>query len=66
MRFRVRVLDGDLVVRVFEVEETTAVYDAATLDVDFPDGPGVGAVVAIAQWGQEYGGWGREVRTPLT
>jgi hypothetical protein len=66
MRFRVRVLDGDLVVRVFEVEETTAVYDAATLDVDFPDGPGGGAVVAIAQWGQEYGGWGREVRSPLT
>jgi TP901-1 family phage major tail protein len=66
MRFRLRVLDGDLVVRTFEAEAMEAVYDAASLVVDFPGGLGGDAAVATAQWGERYGGWGREVRTPLT
>ncbi|WP_269516052.1 baseplate multidomain protein megatron [Brevundimonas subvibrioides] len=58
-RFRVRVLDGDVERRVFEVEGLSAVYAVADLAADFPGGPGEGARVAVAQYGVDWG-WGRE------
>ncbi|QTN19158.1 glycoside hydrolase/phage tail family protein [Brevundimonas sp. AJA228-03] len=58
-RFRLRVLDGDVERRVFEVEGLSAVYAGADLAADFPGGPGEGARVAVAQYGVDWG-WGRE------
>ncbi|MBN9479903.1 MAG: hypothetical protein J0I52_06680, partial [Bordetella sp.] len=58
-RFRVRVLDGDVVRRVWEVEGLAAVYGAAEIVADFPGGVGPGARVAVAQWGEGFG-WGAE------
>ncbi|MEN5228927.1 baseplate multidomain protein megatron [Brevundimonas naejangsanensis] len=63
-RFRVRVLDGAVVRRVWEVEGLEASYGAAEVAVDFPGGPGASAQVAVAQWGQGYG-WGAEATVRL-
>lgn len=59
LRFRVRVLDGDETVRVFEVEDSLATYTAASLAEDFPGGLAAGSRVAVAEWGDGYG-WGIE------
>jgi len=59
-RFRVRVLDGALERRVWEVEGLEVVYLADWVTADFPDGPGPAARIAVAQWGDGYG-WGAEV-----
>ncbi|KQW82655.1 baseplate multidomain protein megatron [Brevundimonas sp. Root1279] len=64
MRFRVRVLDGAEVRRVFEAEAPGAEYPAAWVEADFPDGPDGGAIVAVAQWGEGHG-WGEEAVAPL-
>jgi hypothetical protein len=64
VRFRVRVLDGLETVRAFEVEATQAVYAATLAALDFPDGFGADASLAVAQWGEGYG-WGMEARTAL-
>ncbi|AQR62632.1 hypothetical protein BZG35_13980 [Brevundimonas sp. LM2] len=63
-RFRVRILDGIVERRVFEVEGLEGVYAAADVTADFPGGPGAGARVAVAQYGAEWG-WGREAVRPL-
>ena len=65
MRFRVRVLEGDEAVRVFEVDGTLATYAAANLVGDFPGGPDGNLRVAVAQWGDGYG-WGMEAIVALT
>ncbi|MEN5113434.1 hypothetical protein ABE453_05385 [Brevundimonas diminuta] len=62
-RFRVRVLDGAVVRRVWEVEGLAAVYGWAEAGVDFPDGVS-SARVAVAQWGEGYG-WGAETNVGL-
>jgi len=58
-RFRVRVLDDGVERRVWEVEALEAVYAAGLLAADFPGGPGAGARIGVAQWGEGYG-WGTE------
>ncbi|GAA0776665.1 phage tail baseplate protein [Brevundimonas olei] len=62
-RFRVRVLDGAAVRRVWEVEGLAAVYGWAEAGMDFPDGVS-SARVAVAQWGEAFG-WGAEAVAPL-
>ena len=64
-RFRVRVLNGAVVVRAFEVEAYAATYTAGDLVADFPGGLDVGARVSVAQWGEGYG-WGQEAVAMLT
>jgi hypothetical protein len=58
-RFRVRVLDDGVEKRVWEVEGLETVYAAGPMAADFPGGPGAGARIAVAQWGEGYG-WGSE------
>ncbi|MEN5362621.1 baseplate multidomain protein megatron [Brevundimonas intermedia] len=64
VRFRVRVLDGGVVVRTMEVEGLSAFYPAAALAVDFPDGVTATARIAVAQWGEGFG-WGVEAEIGL-
>ena len=59
VRGEVRVLDGDVEGRVWEVEGLEAVYAAAQAAADWPGGVGEGARFAVAQWGEGYG-WGAE------
>lgn len=54
-----RVLDGAVVRRVWEVEGLEAVYGAAEVAADFPGGRGADVRVAVAQWG-DGDGWGPE------
>ena len=63
-RFRVRVLDGAVEKRVWEVEGLEAVYAAAQMAADWPGGLGEGARIGVAQWGDGYG-WGAEAVAPL-
>ncbi|WP_312144783.1 glycoside hydrolase/phage tail family protein [Brevundimonas sp.] len=63
-RFRVRVLDGAMEKRVWEVDGLEAVYAAADATTDWPGGIGDGARAAVAQWGDGYG-WGAEAVAPL-
>lgn len=58
-RFRLRVLDGAVEKRVWEVEGLEAVYAAAQVAADWPGGLGEGARIGVAQWGDGYG-WGGE------
>jgi hypothetical protein len=58
-RFRVRVLDGAAEVRVFEAAGAAAVYAAAEIAEDFPEGIGPSVRVGAAQWGDGFG-WGAE------
>jgi len=64
MRFRVRVLDGDAVVRSWEVDGAAAVYLADELTADFPAGVSEGSRLAVAQQGDGYG-WGVETSIAL-
>ena len=63
-RFRVRILDGEVERRAFEVEETLILYTAEDLVEDFPSGGGQGAAVTVAQYGHGFG-WGVEARASL-
>lgn len=63
-RGRVRILDGEAVVRTLEVEDETALYAAADVAADWPGGLGEEAVVAVAQWGAGFG-WGVEATARL-
>lgn len=63
-RFRVRILAEATVLRTFEAEGLAALYPAADVAIDFPAGPGPGATIAVAQWGDGYG-WGVEARAAL-
>ena len=63
-RYRIRVLDGPVERRLFEVEASGAVYPAGDLAADFPDGPGAAATFAVSQWGAGYG-WGVEAKAAL-
>ncbi|QQQ19546.1 glycoside hydrolase TIM-barrel-like domain-containing protein [Brevundimonas vitis] len=63
MRFRVRVLDGPVERRVFEVEATQALYAAEEVAADFPAGL-TGAVARVSQWGEGFG-WGTEAGVSL-
>ena len=63
-RFRVRVLDGAVERRVWEVEGLETVYGALEVAADFPSGFGAEANVAVAQWGDGFG-WGAEATAPL-
>ncbi|WP_374513165.1 glycoside hydrolase/phage tail family protein [Brevundimonas sp.] len=58
LRFRVRVLGVGGEMRLFEVAGTQALYPAAEVAADFPDGPD-GARFAVSQWGEAWG-WGLE------
>ena len=60
-RYRIRVLDGDHVVRVAEATVETFTYAAGAVAEDFPDGLVTDVALAVAQWGQGYG-WGVEAR----
>jgi hypothetical protein len=64
MRFRVRVLDGPVERRVFEVEATQALYAAEDVAADFPAGL-ADAVARVSQWGEGFG-WGTEARASLS
>lgn len=64
MRFRVRVLGGEAVVRSWEIDGAAAVYPADELTADFPDGVSEGARMVVAQWGEGYG-WGTEASIAL-
>ena len=57
-RYRVRVLDAGVEVRVFETEVAAAVYSGVDLAADLTSGLG-DAEVRVAQWGDGYG-WGAE------
>ena len=59
MRFRLRVVDHDVVVRTMEVEGLSASYSAADLAADFPQGMISTARIGVAQWGEGFG-WGPE------
>jgi hypothetical protein len=63
-RFRLRVLDGGVERRSFEVEGLSAVYGGAEIGEDFPEGVGPGALVAVAQFGADWG-WGEEAVVSL-
>lgn len=63
-RFRVRVLDGVVEKRVWEVQGLEAVYEAAQAATDWPGGIGEGARFGVAQWG-EGDGWGTEAFAQL-
>lgn len=58
-QFRVRVMQGEGVLRTFEAAGGQALYDAAMRAADFPDGPGADAWIGVAQWGDGFG-WGAE------
>jgi len=62
-RYRVRILSSGVQVRSFEAEGDGAVYAAAEIATDFPDGL-LGTEAAVAQWGEGFG-WGVEARTAL-
>jgi hypothetical protein len=62
--FRLRVLNGDIVARVWEVEGTEAVYPEAQIVADFPDGVGTAVRIAVAQSNGRMG-WGPEASRPL-
>jgi hypothetical protein len=64
LRFRVRVLEGEGVVRALEVEAETATYGAADLATDFPGGVSEDSRVAVSQWSPVYG-WGVEAVADL-
>ena len=59
MRFRVRVLDGDVVVRSWEVEGLATTYGASAIASDFPGGFGLSVRIGLAQANQAFG-WGVE------
>jgi len=65
LRFRVRVMTGEAVLRQIEVEGLDWLYPAADLAADFIGGPGADAVVEVAQWGEGYG-WGAEATVRLS
>ncbi|WGM30269.1 glycoside hydrolase/phage tail family protein [Brevundimonas sp. NIBR11] len=62
-RFRVRVTDGGVERRVFEVEDATLLYSADDMAVDFPSGMHA-AEIHVAQFGAAFG-WGVEASTRL-
>ena len=64
VRFRVRVLDGGVVVRRMEVEGLSAFYPAAALAADFTNGVMATARIVVAQWGEGFG-WGVEAEIGL-
>ena len=57
LRFRVRILDGEVERRIFEVAGCDTVYIQADLAGDFPSGPGEGARIEVTQHGDRFG-WG--------
>ncbi|MFC5342743.1 glycoside hydrolase/phage tail family protein [Brevundimonas staleyi] len=63
-RFRIRVLDGGVERRAFEVEGLSAHYSVEKMAEDFPAGVGPGAMVAVAQYGPGFG-WGVEAQAAL-
>jgi hypothetical protein len=59
LHFRVRVLDGGVPIRSWEVDGTGTVYGTGVMATDFPDGPGPDARIGVAQAGPVFG-WGVE------
>jgi hypothetical protein len=55
--YRLEVLDGEAVVRVWETAGPVAVYPAGALAGDFPDGPPNPLRVRVRQWSGVFG-WG--------
>ena len=64
IRFRVRVLDGDAVVRSWETAGTATTYEISAFSADFPGVPGPNVRVAVAQAGEVFG-WGVEAVATL-
>ncbi|MFN3837962.1 MAG: glycoside hydrolase TIM-barrel-like domain-containing protein [Brevundimonas sp.] len=64
LRFRVRVLIGDAVVRTDEVEGVEQIYPAETVATDFARGASAPVRIAVAQWGEGFG-WGVEAVTAV-
>jgi len=61
---RVRVLDGDLVVRSWETSSAAAIYETSAVGADFPGGHGPDVRIAVAQAGEVFG-WGVEAVAAL-
>ena len=59
LRFRIRVFDGEDVVRSVEVEVSEAVYATAEIAADFPGGVGASSRIGVAQSDGRMG-WGGE------
>ncbi|QTC91605.1 baseplate multidomain protein megatron [Brevundimonas goettingensis] len=64
MRFRVRVLDGDVVIRRWETSDASTIYETIAVGADFPGGPGPDVRIAVAQAGEVFG-WGVEAVAAL-
>lgn len=64
MRFRIRVLDGDAVIRSWETTSAEATYGTSAISADFPGGPGADVRIAVAQAGEVFG-WGVEAVAAL-
>lgn len=64
MQFRLRVWDGVVVVRSWEVVGTEATYPAAFMEIDFPGGSGVDVRIGVAQYSVVFG-WGIEAIASL-
>ena len=64
LRFRVRVMEGEVERRTFEVDGCDALYVEADLAADFPEGPGVDASIEVEQHGAVFG-WGVATRVAI-
>lgn len=64
LRFRLRILHEDGVLRVLDVDGSQVSYLATEVSSDFPDGLPDNVIVDVAQWGDGYG-WGQPTRTTL-
>lgn len=64
-RWRLRVLDGEIEVRVFEADAQTALYATVDIVSDWPGGMSESARIAVAQWSPGFG-WGVEATAPLS
>ncbi|MFN3558120.1 MAG: glycoside hydrolase/phage tail family protein [Brevundimonas sp.] len=64
LRFRVRIIHEDTVVRVLDVEASHADYLAPDVASDFPGGLPGEVIVEVAQWGDGYG-WGQAASVTL-
>ena len=64
VRFRVRVLSGQAVVREIECDGPEWTYGDGDQQADFGTAGAQGATLAVAQWGERWG-WGEEARVSV-
>ena len=63
LRFRVRVRNGETVVRTMETQAACLIYATADMAADLPNGRETGRI-AVSQWGDGFG-WGVEAEIGL-